>query len=309
VPDQTTDRAADRAADAAALPDRILETLDGLLHALTLDPVGENRFRVAAEPGRFPRIFGGQTFAQALLAGAATVEPEKTPQSLHALFVEGGIPEQAVDLAVERVRDGRSMSSRRITVAQGDRTLLVAIASFHVNPETPELRFPPPAVAPPEDTPRLQDWALALPDDWYERSRSWVTTPPPLDIRMAEAPRFFDGPDATGTRSHWMRVPRPVGDDPLLHAALLAYASDYFLLDMLFRDHPDRGDVTKLGGTSLDHTVWFHRPVRFDGWHLHTQETLALTGHRGLIRGSFHDAAGNLVASVAQEGLVRPGRW
>jgi acyl-CoA thioesterase-2 len=103
-----------------------------------------------------------------------------------------------------------------------------------------------------------------------------------------------------------MRLPRDVGDDSLLHAALLAYASDYLLLDMAFRSHPQLYTPAGFTGFSLDHAVWIHRPVRFDRWHLHTQETIAIAGHRGLIRGAIHDADGHLVASVVQEVLVRP---
>jgi acyl-CoA thioesterase-2 len=105
-----------------------------------------------------------------------------------------------------------------------------------------------------------------------------------------------------------MRLPRDVGDDPLLHAALLAYASDYLLLDMAFRSYPERERHTTFTGFSLDHALWFHRPVRFDRWHLHTQQTLALSGHRGLVRGAIHDPDGHLVASAMQEVLVRPVR-
>ena len=105
-----------------------------------------------------------------------------------------------------------------------------------------------------------------------------------------------------------MRLPRDVGDDPLLHTALLAYASDYLLLDMAFRSYPKQVPNAPFTGFSLDHSLWLHHPVRFDRWHLHTQETLAISGHRGLIRGAIHDADGHLVASVMQEVLVRPLR-
>ena len=137
-------------------------------------------------------------------------------------------------------------------------------------------------------------------------ARTWVDQPPPLELRIGEAPTFLGGAPTDGTRSHWMRVPRDVGDDPLLHTALLAYASDYLLLDMAFRSYPERDAATRFTGSSLDHTLWFHRPVRFDRWHLHSQQTLAVVGHRGLVQGAIHDADGHLVASAVQEVLVRP---
>jgi len=291
------------AADAS-LDHAILAALDGLLRALELEPAGDDRFRVISEPGRFDRIFGGQTVAQALLAASATVA-DKTPHSLHAYFVEGGTPEEPLALGVDRVRDGRSMSTRRVTVKQDERPLLIAMASFHANPTSPELAGPPPAVPDPDELPTLQHWARDLPPARRAQGRTWIEQPPPLDLRIGEAPTFLGGHATDGTRSHWMRVPRDVGDDPRLHAALLAYASDYLLLDMAFRSHPEpvAGGFT---GFSLDHTLWFHRPVRFDQWHLHTQETLAISGERGLVRGAIHDADGHLVATAMQEVLVRP---
>ena len=136
-----------------------------------------------------------------------------------------------------------------------------------------------------------------------EGSRNWIDVPPPLDLRIGEAPIFLGGNRAEDDRPHWMRVPRPVGDDPALHAAILAYASDYLLLDMVFRSHPD--DVARSTATSLDHSLWIHRPVRIDRWHVYTQRTIGIVGHRGLVQGTIHDEDGRLVATVMQECLAR----
>lgn len=291
----------------ASLEQAIQKSLDGLLGALELEPLGDDRFRVTSEPGRFDRIFGGQTVAQALVAASATVEG-KAPHSLHAYFVEAGTPEQPLLIGVERVRDGRSMATRRVTIAQGERTLLTALVSFHDSPTEPELAGPPPSVPGPDELPRLQDWVHEMPPETRERGYGWIERPPPLDMRIGEPPTFLGGGRAEGTRSHWMRVPRDVGDDPLLHAALLAYASDYLLLDVAVRAHPGLDGTDPYMGFSLDHGLWLHRPVRFDRWHLHTQESVALSGHRGLTRGSIHDEDGHLVASAVQEVLLRPAR-
>ena len=280
-------------------------SLDGLLRALELEPQGDDRFRVVGEPDRFTRVFGGQTVAQALLAASATVI-DKDPHSLHAYFVEAGTPGEGMELTVDRVRDGRSMSTRRVTVVQGERTLLVAMASFHANPASPELADPPPPVPLPHELPILQDWLRDLPAELAPHATSWVEQPPPLELRIGEAPNFLGGASAEGMRSHWMRLPRDVGDDALLHTALLAYASDYLLLDMAFRSYPEPIAPGAFTAFSLDHALWFHRPAHFDRWHLHTQETVAISGHRGLVRGAIHDADGHLVASAMQEVLVRP---
>jgi acyl-CoA thioesterase-2 len=287
------------------LDQRILTSLDGLLGALELAPDGTDRFRASAEPDRFTRIFGGQTLAQALLAAGATVD-DKPPQSLHAYFVQAGEAERGVEVAVERVRDGRSMATRRSTVTQGERTLLVALASFHDNPDEPELPEPVPEAPRPLELPTLQDWLQDLPPELAGHSRAWVEHPPPLELRIGEPPTFLGGPTTHRVRAHWMRVPRDVGDDPLLHAVLLAYASDYLLLDMAFRSYPVEPPRDGFTALSVDHALWYHRPVRFDRWHLYTQETVALAGHRALVRGSVHDEAGRRVATVMQEELVRP---
>ncbi len=122
---------------------------------------------------------------------------------------------------------------------------------------------------------------------------------------MPESPSFLTGATESSARAHWMRLPRSVGETHALNGALLAYASDFFLMDMVFRLHPDELGPGRANGLSLDHAIWFHRPVRFDTWHLYTQEAAALVGDRGLARGSIHDADGRLVASVAQEVLLR----
>jgi acyl-CoA thioesterase-2 len=294
--------------DEGRLRNAMNTALDGLLGALELTPSGEDRFRACGEPGRFDRVFGGQTLAQGLMAAGATVAG-KEPQSLHAYFVEAGAPSEPVQLAVERVRDGRSIATRRVQLDQGGRTLLTMIASFHTNVTTnatgPERSEPPPPVPAPGELPSLQDWVPRVPDELREHSSPWVDRPPPIEMRIGEPPVFLGGAPATGSRSHWMRLVRPVGDDPLLHAALLAYASDFLLLDMAFRSHPERFSPSTTRGLSLDHSVWFHRPARFDQWHLHTQQTLALSGERGLIRGAIHDRDGHLVATAVQEVLVR----
>lgn len=285
----------------------ILASLDGLLRALRLEALDGDRFRVPGEPAQFDRVFGGQVLAQALAAASATVT-QKNPHSLHAYFVEAGAPGAPVELAVERVRDGRSISTRRVTVRQGEKSLLIAMASFQAESGDLELGDPAPTAPPPEQLPLLQDWVGDMPAELREYGRGWVEQPPPLEMRIGEPPNFMGGPAAQGPRSHWMRLPQGVGGDRGLHAALLAYASDYLLMDMMLRAHPDRASLKAFTGFSLDHALWFHRPVHLDRWHLHTQQVQAISGDRGLVRGAIHDRDGHLVASVMQEVLIRPAR-
>lgn len=281
-----------------------LAALDGLLRALELEPRGPDRYRAGGEPGRFDRTFGGQLVAQALLGACATA-PGMAPGSVHACFVAGGVPGEPVAIDVRRVRDGRSMASRQVDLAQDGSVLLTMLATFDAGVPAPGPVGRAPSAPVPADLPALQDWVTDAPEALRGSARIWVDTPPPVELRMVEAPVFLGGDQRGGPRTHWIRLPRPVGDDPLLHAALLAYASDFLLLDMAFRSHPEPFASGRLRGTSLDHSLWFHGPVRFDRWHRYTQETVALAGARALVRGSIHDEDGALVATATQEVLLR----
>jgi acyl-CoA thioesterase-2 len=283
----------------------VLDSLDTLERALQLEALGENRFRASNERNRFGRIFGGQLLGQAMYAASATVD-EHVPHSLHAYFVQTGDGDVPVDISVEHVRDGRSMSTRQVTVAQGDRILLAALASFHTNPEEPELGHPQESVPSPEDTPLLQHWVHLAPPALRPNAQTWIDVPPAVEMRIGEPTNFLGGAQQAGPRSHWMRLPRPVGDEPPLHNAMLAYASDYLMLDMALRNHPHPTDYGSVAAVSLDHAIWLHRPVRFEQWHLYTQEIGAIVGHRAMIRGTIRDAAGRAVATTAQEVLIRP---
>jgi acyl-CoA thioesterase-2 len=284
---------------------RILDAFDGLLRSLELEPIGGDRFRMGNEPPRFPRVFGGQLAAQALLAMSRTVDGQ-LPHSLHAHFVAGGNPGQPIEATVDRVRDGRSMSTRRVVMTQGERVALIASASFQAGEPAAEPSAEPLGGPLPEELPGLGYWVAEAAPSLGAFAQLWIDRPPPLEVRIGEAPTFLGGARATGPRSHWLRLPRAVGDDRLLHAVLLTYASDYFLLDMAVRNHPQGLAWDQLLGSSLDHSIWLHRPVHFDRWHRYTQVVLAVDGERGLVQGSLHDAGGALVATVAQEVLVRP---
>lgn len=284
-----------------------LGALDRLQHALELEPIGVDRFRASNEAGRFGRLFGGQLVGQAMAAAAATVT-ELTPHSIHASFLHQGASSTPLDIAVDRTRDGRSMSIRQVTVAQEGRTLLAATVSFDNNPESTDLNSGAPPTIAPESMPLLQHWAQQVSGKLTRSANTWVDTPPPLEMRIAEAPIFLNGTQAPGPRTHWMRLPRTVDGGPGTHAVLMAYASDYLMLDMVFRAHPQRLDYFEHTTVTLDHSVWLHRPVQFDQWHLYTQRTVAIGGHRALVQGTIVDAAGDHVASTAQEVLVRPKR-
>jgi len=299
-----------------ALGHALLAGLDSLLAALDLERLDEHRFRAAPDTACSPgRVYGGQLLAQALVA-AATTTPGKSPLSMHAAFVRPGTPGLPLEAVVDPVRDGRTMATRQVTMLEKGKALLTAIVSCHdgsaaqdpaaQDPAAQDASAPPPPAPPPDEMPLVQDWARQLPDDAAEYGRHWIKHPPPVELRLPQAPSFLGGSLAGRTRSHWMRAPRDLGASPLLNAALLAYASDFLLMDMVFHAHPAAGGAGRCNGLSLDHAIWFHRPVRFGQWHLYTQETVAIAGERGLARGAIHDAEGHLTATVMQEVLVLP---
>jgi acyl-CoA thioesterase II len=275
--------------------------LDDLLRAVRLEPSGDDRFRIPAAADHLPdRIFGGQLLAQAVVAAGATVAGKEV-QSLHAAFVKAGMPARPVELTVARVRDGRTMATRQVSVIQGEEILLTALVSFVHNTGNHDVGPPGPSAPEPDETPMLQEWAASA----GEAGRNWIERPPAVELRLPEPPTFMGGPRRGSKRSHWMRLPRPVDEGQVLHAALLAYASDYFLMDMIFRIHPDQPGPGDVQGFSVDHAIWFHRPIRFDDWHLYTQEAVSLFGDRGLARGAIYHRDRRLVATVAQEVVVR----
>ncbi len=312
--------------DRGALDAATNASFDRLLRALELerldddgpdddgpddDGPGDDRFRVGGEPGQFDNTFGGQLVAQALVAAGATVDG-KVISSFHSSFTSAGNPVEPVDLIVRRTRDGRTMATREVSLEQDGRSVLTAIVSFHhdlggdelIGGSGPESELAAEPESGPTALPLFQEWVAGTPRATGSRASSWIDRPPPVEMRIGEPPTFLGGAQAAGPRSHWMRAPHVLSDSPL-HPVLLAHASDYLMLDMAFRAHAVPYVPGRFFGTSLDHSVCFHRPVRFDRWHRHTMEVVALTGERGLVRGTLHDQDGHLVASVAQEVLVR----
>lgn len=305
-PDLADTRRPPAHAPAPDLARAIGRALDELLRALDLEPVGEDRFRATNDASGFPQLFGGQLVAQALAAAGRTTEHDR-PHALHAHFVAAGSVAHPVELDVDRVRDGRSLAVRRITLRQAERTLLIATASFHSGPVVPVHADPPDPAGSPESLPLLQSWVDRLPPDERANGAVWIEHPPPLELRLDEPLTLLGGARSDAPRTYWLRLPRDVGDDVCLQSALLAHASDYFLTDAGLRRQPEAIGEPPFFGMSLDHALWLHRPPRLHRWHRYTQRAQAIAGELTLVRGLLHDAEGRLVASVMQENLIRTG--
>jgi acyl-CoA thioesterase II len=249
------------------------------------------------------RVFGGHVVAQALVAGGRTVDHGRV-HSLHAYFLRPGDPAHPIDYSVDRIHDGRSFMTRRVVALQGDEAILTLACSFHVDEGGIEHQDPMPDVPGPDAVPPLEEIGEGrtgrVPLSFIDGSG--------LDVRYLSGPPWKRDPAAAFDREQmWLRTRGELPDEPILHAAAMTYASDLSLVGTILRRHP--GESARPGfRASLDHSVWFHRPFRADDWLFYDQQSPIAYGARGLAHGQVFTADGTLVASVAQEGLVRSAR-
>jgi acyl-CoA thioesterase-2 len=277
--------------------------LTELIELLDLEAIEVNIFRGANERGSRTRLFGGQVAAQALAAAARTVEG-RTAHSLHAYFLRGGDPAVPIVYSVDRIRDGSSFTTRRVVAVQHGRAIFNMSVSFHKSEQGYEHQEPMPEVADPDSLPRWEDRVAELADRIPEEMRPWVLAERPIEMRSQEPYSWFASEPSRGPNAVWLRAADALGDDPMLHQCLWAYASDMALVDNIYRPHRRPGPRNVMMA-SLDHAMWFHRDFRMDQWLLYLQESPAAAGARGFARGTLYTRDGTLVASVAQEGLMR----
>jgi acyl-CoA thioesterase-2 len=270
------------------------DPLQSLLATLDLAPAGivggQDVFTGTSQPEPLGRVFGGQVMAQSLVAAQRTIVGDRPVHSLHAYFLRPGDLTVPITFTVDRIHDGRSFATRRTQASQDGVPILSMIASF----QTPDDGLDH-QVAMPEGLPEPEDVAWA--------------TDRAFDMRHVPSPVYFsvEG-DHVEHQAVWLRATGTLPDDPDLHRASLLYASDYTLLEPVYRRHGVPLVTPGLKVASLDHAMWWHRPARVDEWLLYVQESPTAVGGRGLSLGRVYDRAGTLVASVAQEGMVRVPR-
>jgi acyl-CoA thioesterase-2 len=279
--------------------------LDQLLELLDLEQIELDIFRGRSPEQRVQRVFGGQVAGQALVAAGRTVPADRPVHSLHAYFIRPGDPLVPIVYTVDRVRDGRSFTTRRVSAIQHGKTIFTLSASFHQAEPGPEHAYPMPAAPPPEAVERTSERLRRVVGEAQAKLFEH-----PIDLRSvgplsAEAAR--DPALRTTQNLVWLRVDGELPDDPLLHVCLMTYASDMTLLDSVLTGHGLSWADGRTSGASLDHAMWFHRPFRADRWLLYAQESPVAHGARGLARGQVFTAAGDLVVSVMQEGMIRTG--
>ncbi|MFI7586868.1 acyl-CoA thioesterase [Spongisporangium articulatum] len=282
------------------------EAVKHILDVLTLTPDESEPDTFVASSYRPPwgRVFGGQVLAQSLLAAIRTAPEDRPVHSLHGYFLRPGDPDVPIVLQVDRLRDGRSFSARRTQALQNGKPILSMISSFQVPAEGLEHADEMPDVPGPDELPSLVDrfGHIEVPEVQHMlRTR-------PVDLRHVEGPLFIEpGPERVASQAVWMRTTAALPDDPVLHTAMLAFASDYSLLESVLRRHGLAWN-SGLKTASLDHAMWFHRPARADEWLLYVQHSPTAQGGRGLAQGKLFTRDGTLVATTTQEGMMRPPR-
>ncbi|HEU4626179.1 MAG TPA: acyl-CoA thioesterase II [Steroidobacteraceae bacterium] len=276
-----------------------------VLKLLELEQLEVNLFRGESRDIGSAQVFGGQVLGQALTAASRTVDG-RIVHSLHAYFLRRGDFNAPIVYEVDRSRDGHSFSNRRVIAIQHGEQIFNMTASFQVVEEGLEHQFDMPSVPPPEQLPDMLEMLRPIVDRLPERVKRFVEKPRPFEFRMVQPlPNLIEPSRHPPARQVWFRLPDKIPDDESLHRRLLAYVSDYYLLDTAVLPHGMSFLSAKAIMASIDHAMWFHRPLRVDDWLLYALDSPSSSGARGFGRGSIFSRDGRLVASTAQEGLIR----
>ncbi|GAA1903796.1 acyl-CoA thioesterase II [Streptomyces sodiiphilus] len=290
-------------------------TLQYLLDLLDLERIEQDIFRGDSHPSVIPRVFGGQVAAQALVAACRTVPADRLPHSLHSYFLRPGDPGVPIVYTVDRIRDGRSFTTRRVVAVQNGQPIFHLSASFQVHEDGLEHQEPMPEAPDPETLPTAEEMLPRFRDRFVHESvvELLLAARRAVDIRYANDPPYATPGQPRDPRSKvWFRTNGKLAgerDDPMLHICLATYVSDMTLLDSVLLAHGRGGwTVGDVVGASLDHAMWFHRPFRADEWLLYDTESPTSQNGRGLARGRIFTQDGKLAVSVIQEGVVRVPR-
>ena len=289
-----------------ARTDETSSAVANLLSILDLEPLEDNLFRGRSPQQSWQRVYGGQILGQALVAAVRTVPPERIAHSLHAYFLQPGDLSRPIIYGVDRVRDGGSFTTRRVTATQHGRPMFVMSVSFHKMEPGLDHQVTMPKVPMPEELPSEQDLKAKMIAELPESMRKYWESERPIELRPLDVSRYFAREKRAPEQNIWMRATGRLPDDFPLHQCVLAYASDFSLLDTALIAHGKLMFDKDIQMASLDHALWFHRPFRADEWLLYTQDSPSTHGARGFCRGNIFTRDGLLVASVTQEGLVRP---
>lgn len=279
--------------------------IDSLLQILDLETLEHNLFRGRSPQVGWQRVFGGQVIGQALVAASRTVVADRQVHSLHGYFMRPGDPAVPIIYEVDRIRDGGSFTTRRVVAVQHGHAIFSMSASFKVPEEGFDHQFDMPDVPIPEDLPSEKEMAARMPDSVPENIRKYWERERPIELRPVDLTHYFSSKSLPPKQYVWVRASSALPDDPRIHQCVLAYASDMTLLDTSMFPHGKSVFLPEIQAASLDHAMWFHRPFRADEWLLYAEDSPSAFGALGMNRGLLFSRDGTLVASTAQEGLIR----
>ncbi len=281
------------------------QELQDLVDLLDLEEIERNHYRGQSADEGWQRVYGGQVLGQALVAAARTVESGRNAHSMHAYFLRPGAPAHPILYVVDRIRDGRSFTTRRVVAVQDGQAIFSMAISFQVHEEGFSHQIDPPDVPPPEELVDEHELRRQHMAELPEAYQHMLTRKRPIEARPVTPWNMYRPEPREPVQICWMRTTDRLPDDPRLHQCALAYLSDWTLLDTAFYPHAISFTNPGLISASLDHAMWFHRDFRADDWLLYVQDSPSASGARGLTRGTIFRRDGTLVASVAQEGLMR----
>ncbi len=279
-----------------------MTALDELVNLLDLEAIEVNLFRGVSPDENRQRVFGGQVAGQALVAATRTVPPDRHVHSLHAYFLRPGDPNVPILYEVDRIRDGRSFTTRRVVAIQHGKAIFNLQTSFHVAESGLDYQVPMPLNVPAAET--LPDFKTRM-APFKDRMGEMYDRPRPIDLRHLGTDPFSRNGQTALDQQVWLRADGTLPDDPTLHACIVTYASDMTLLDTTILPFGLSWETPGMQMASLDHAMWFHRPFRADDWLLYDQRPISTGGARGLAGGNIFTTAGALAITVVQEGLVR----
>jgi len=279
--------------------------MEQLIATLDLEKLEEDLYRGVSPNVGWQRVFGGHVIAQALMAAQRTVEAGRPVHSLHAYFMRPGDPSVPILYQVERIRDGSSFTTRRVVAVQHGKAIFSMSASFQIEEEGYEHQIGMPSVMQPEDLMGEKEFRELFLKQAPESIRRYWTRERPIEIRPTSFAHYLTSDKLEPRQDIWVRTLGEVPAERHYQAAVLAWLSDMTLLDASLYPHGMSIFDPALQAASLDHAMWFHRPVTFDDWLLYTQDSPSASGARGMTRGSIYSRSGTLIASVAQEGLIR----
>lgn len=278
--------------------------IDNLLERLDLETLDADLFRGFSPNDGRPRIFGGLVAAQSLVAACRTVEG-RTAHSLHGYFLREGDTSVPVIYHVDPIRDGRSFATRRVVAKQHGKAIFNLSVSFQADEDGLEHQEPMPVAPPPESVPSNLELFREYAKSGHPAFEFFLSIEQPIERHHLDHVDLLRPEPSEGPHRTWLRAGGPLGDDPVVHQAVLTYASDYGLIESAINRHGHSFLTEELILASLDHAIWFHRPFRFDEWVLYVKHSPVAAGGRGLIFGRIYAQDGTLIASVAQEGLMR----